>query len=78
MLIRPFTPADYPVVAQVMAKAYSAADGTPLLPITEEDIREEDADLAPPLKWGRWVAEVDGRVVGIFCCGPQWRVRRRS
>ncbi len=63
-LIREFTPDDYSAYATVAAAAYSDAQGQPLLPILEEDIREEDAERDPTFKFGRWVAEVDGQVVG--------------
>lgn len=63
-LIRAFTPADYPGYAAAASAAYSDAQGQPLFPVLEAEIREEDAKRDPSLKFGRWVAEVGGQVVG--------------
>ncbi|MDP9310771.1 MAG: GNAT family N-acetyltransferase [Chloroflexota bacterium] len=63
-LIRPFTPDDYPAFAAVASAAYSDTQGQPLIPILEEEIRAEDAERDPTLRFGRWVAEVAGQVVG--------------
>ncbi len=63
-LIRPFTPDDYPAFAAVESAAYSDTQGQPLIPILEEEIRAEDAERDPTLRFGRWVAEVAGQVVG--------------
>lgn len=62
--IRPFTTDDYAALTAVAVAAYSGPDGKPVVPITEEDHREQDAERDPTFKFARWIAELDGQVVG--------------
>lgn len=62
--IRPFSAADYDAVVAAANSAYADATGQPLLPISIADTREADAERPDHIKFGRWVAEVNGRVVG--------------
>ena len=64
MTIRPFEPTDYPQLARVGDMAYSDADGVPMLPMSAESIAEQDASQVPPCRRGRWVVEIDGRLIG--------------
>jgi mycothiol synthase len=57
--IRPFTPDDYPDICDVMNAVY------PEYPETPEEIRHGDETRDPKLKWARYVAVEDGRIVGI-------------
>lgn len=57
LIIRPFTEADYPAVAEVLNAAW------PEETQTERSLREED-DHAPHIHWGRFVAEMGGQIVG--------------
>lgn len=57
MNIRPFTPDDYPAVADIFNAVY------PDFPRTVEEIRFQDEHRDPKCKAGRFVAERDGRVV---------------
>jgi mycothiol synthase len=62
--IRPFTADDYEALARIGDAAYSDAEGQPLMPHSADDMRADDADRQPHIKAGRWVAEVDGQIVG--------------
>jgi GNAT superfamily N-acetyltransferase len=64
-LIRPFKSDDYEQMAEVSNAAYSDAEGRPLVPVRVEDMRETDDDRPAHIRFGRWVALVDGRVVGV-------------
>ena len=64
MTIRPFEPTDYPQLGRVGDLAYSDADGVPILPMSAESIAEDDASQVPPCRHGRWVVEIDGRLIG--------------
>lgn len=55
--IRPFEEHDYPAIAEVLAAAW------PDEVHTEAGLREHD-DHAPEVKWGRFVAEIEGKIVG--------------
>jgi ribosomal protein S18 acetylase RimI-like enzyme/RimJ/RimL family protein N-acetyltransferase len=57
LVIRPFEDRDYPAIAEVLKAAW------PDEAHSEAALREED-DHAPNIKWGRFVAEVEGQVVG--------------
>jgi len=57
-VIRPFTPSDYPAIAEVLNAAW------PDEAHTEASLREGDMH-APEIKWGRFVAEADGQIVGV-------------
>ncbi len=57
LTIRPFTEADYPAIAEVFNAAW------PDESYSEAGLREDD-DHAPEIKWGRFVAEIDGKIVG--------------
>src|SRR5262249_28262313 len=59
MNIRSFTPEDYPAISAVWSTVY------PEYPETADEIRHSDETRAEPLKWGRFVAESDGRIVGV-------------
>jgi len=58
LVIRPFTIDDYPAIAEVHNAAW------PDEVQTEARLREDD-DHAPEIKWGRFVAEIDHRIVGV-------------
>lgn len=58
LVIRPFTEADYPAIAEVLNAAW------PDEVQTEAGLREDD-DHAPQVKWGRLVAELKGHIVGV-------------
>ncbi|HYG59177.1 MAG TPA: GNAT family N-acetyltransferase [Symbiobacteriaceae bacterium] len=55
--IRPVRPDDYPALAAIADAAF------PGVPHTAEELLEEDAPT-PPILIERWVADLDGRVVG--------------
>lgn len=57
--IRPFTPDDYADMVSVSNAVF------PEYPDTEEDWRHEDEHMDPKCRWGRVVAEVEGRIVGL-------------
>jgi len=57
--IRTFTPNDYEQVVQV----YNAA--SPDYPTTVEEMQHDDRHVAPQCKFQRWVAELNGRIVGV-------------
>jgi ribosomal protein S18 acetylase RimI-like enzyme len=57
-IIRPFAERDYAAIAEVFNAAW------PDQVHTETGLREDD-DHPPKIKWGRFVAEVDGQVVGV-------------
>ncbi len=59
-LIRPFAPEDYPGLVALHNVTY------PTFPTTEEEYREWDAEPG----WNRWVAAIDGRVVGMAHVRP--------
>ena len=63
--IRPFGPDDYDQIAAVSNAAYSDAEGRPVLPVRAEDLRGGDEERPPFIRFGRWVAVADGRVVGV-------------
>lgn len=56
--IRPFVEADYPAVAHILSVCNEES-------FSVEALRWEDNRITPPCKWGRWVAEQDGQVVGF-------------
>lgn len=58
LVIRPFSEADYPAIAEVLNAAW------PDEVQTEAGLREDD-DHAPEVKWGRLVAEIQGHIVGV-------------
>ncbi len=58
LVIRPFEDRDYPAIADVLKAAW------PDEAHSEAGLREHD-DHAPQIKWGRFVAEVEGQVVGV-------------
>jgi mycothiol synthase len=58
LVIRPFEDRDYPALAEVLKTAW------PDEAHSEASLREHD-DHAPQIKWGRFVAEVEGQVVGV-------------
>lgn len=58
LVIRPFEPTDYPAIAEVLNATW------PDEVQTEAGLREDD-DHAPEIKWGRFVAEIDHRIVGV-------------
>lgn len=62
--IRSFSVDEYDALASIGDAAYSDSEGRPLLPRSAHDMRETDTDRQPHIKFGRWVAEVDGQVVG--------------
>jgi mycothiol synthase len=64
-LIRPFGPDDYEQMAAVSNAAYSDAEGRPVLPARAEDMREDDGDRPPFIRFRRWVAVVNDQVVGV-------------
>jgi GNAT superfamily N-acetyltransferase len=57
--IRPFTPDDYPAFVAVSNAVYAE------YPFTAEEQRFNDEHRDPKCKFARWVAERDGRVVGV-------------
>ncbi len=57
-LIRTFTPNDYEQVVSV----YNAA--LPDYPTTVKEMQGEDKHVAPHCKFARWVAELNGKIVG--------------
>lgn len=58
LTIRPFEERDYPAIAEVFNAAWP--DET----VGETSLREDDTTHDPQVKWGRFVAEVDGHIVG--------------
>ncbi|HYF96095.1 MAG TPA: GNAT family N-acetyltransferase [Symbiobacteriaceae bacterium] len=56
--IRPVRPDDYAALAAAANAAF------PGVPHAAEDLRDDDESTKPPQKCFRWVADVDGRVVG--------------
>lgn len=58
LITRPFEERDYAAVAEVFNAAW------PDQVHTETALREDD-DHAPQIKWGRFVAEIDKRIVGV-------------
>lgn len=64
MTIRPFQPSDYQALAVLGDRAYSDAEGVPMLPMSAETIADLDASQIPPCRWGRWVVEEGGRLIG--------------
>src|SRR5947209_2434251 len=59
MRIRPFTPEDYPATVEVNNSVYSE------YPATLAETRFWDEHRPTKCKWQRWVAEIDGVVVGV-------------
>jgi GNAT superfamily N-acetyltransferase len=57
--IRPFTPDDYPAITALSLAVF------PEYPRTEEELRSGDARRDPKCAWSQFVAEEDGRVVGV-------------
>ena len=57
--IRPFKPDDYPAVVAVHNVAM------PGEPTTVERMRDRDEHRHPQVKCGRWIAEREGRIVGV-------------
>lgn len=58
-VIRQFTPADYPALAEIWNASY------PDYPTTPDEQRLEDRDREKRCRRERWVGEVDGRIVGF-------------
>ncbi len=58
LVIRPFEDRDYPAIAEVLKAAW------PDEAHSEAGLREHDHH-APQIRWGRFVAEVEGQVVGV-------------
>ncbi|WP_299431068.1 GNAT family N-acetyltransferase [uncultured Meiothermus sp.] len=58
LVVRPFEERDYAAIAEVFNAAW------PDQAHTETALREDD-DHAPQIKWGRFVAEIDHRIVGV-------------
>ena len=56
--IRPFTPADYEPIAQLVTTVLGHLT-------TAEELRWEDEQRSPKCKYQCWVAEAGGRVVGV-------------
>jgi len=65
VLVRPFTSADYERIAEINNTAYSDAEGKPTFPKSAAQFREADDERPDYVKFARWVAEIDGRVVGV-------------
>jgi mycothiol synthase len=63
--IRPFTAPDYERIAAINNAAYSDAAGNPIFPKTPEQFAEGDSERQAHIRFARWVAEVDGFVVGV-------------
>ncbi len=59
MNIRPFTDADYAALTEINNVTWEDEQ------IAAEAYAEEDEYRDPKCKFDRWVAEVDGRVVGM-------------
>ncbi len=59
MRIRPFGPDDYPAIVELHNALY------PDTPRTVEDTIEADRRRGPQYRFRRWIAEADGRVVGM-------------
>lgn len=57
LLIRSVRPDDYAALAEVGSAAF------PGVPHSADELRDDDIET-PPMKQRRWVAELDGRVVG--------------
>jgi GNAT superfamily N-acetyltransferase len=66
MQIRPFTPADYPVLVDIHNRQGIV---WPEWPHTPEAWAEADRNRNPKCKSRRWIAEVDGQVVGFASYG---------
>lgn len=64
-ILREFTPADYPGIAEVNSAVYTE------YPETAEHVREEDENRDKTQLFARFVAEEDGRIVGT-CGYMQW------
>ena len=64
LTIRPFTAEDYPAVIAAHNAAYLDAAGEPIGEMTVEELRELDDKRPAQCRAARWVAEVDGAVVG--------------
>ncbi len=62
--IRPAAPADYPALVAIQHRALAEPDGTPILPISVDDLARYDREREPHIRLGRWVAEVDGQIAG--------------
>jgi mycothiol synthase len=63
--IRPFTPDDYPAVAEVQTAVY------PDHPQTPAEMRYQDENRDPRITWGRFLAEREGRVIGTAYFGQE-------
>jgi L-amino acid N-acyltransferase YncA len=64
LYIRPWTPADYPALVAAHNAAYLDAAGEPIGKITLDELREMDDTRPAHCGFARWVAELDGAVVG--------------
>ncbi|HET7076117.1 MAG TPA: GNAT family N-acetyltransferase [Chloroflexia bacterium] len=64
LYIRPWTPADYPALVAAHNAAYLDAAGEPIGKITLDELREMDGTRPAHCGFARWVAELDGAVVG--------------
>lgn len=62
--IRPATPADYPALVAIQHRALAAPDGTPILPLSVDDLEQYDREREPHIRLGRWVAAMDGQIAG--------------
>jgi ribosomal protein S18 acetylase RimI-like enzyme len=62
--IRAATPADYPVLVALQHRALAEPDGTPILPLSVDDLEQYDREREPHIRLDRWVAEVDGSIAG--------------
>lgn len=71
--IRPFRADDYPVVTDILNV------GNPDYPMSVEERRYQDEHRDPKHHFGRWVAEADGRVVGVAVHGQSpWMYHPRK
>lgn len=72
LLLRAFTPADYPDLTAI-SNAVS-----PDMPVTVDEVRFQDEHRDQSKHWERWMAEVDGQVVGhAFLGHNQWSFHPR-
>src|SRR5437016_2355762 len=72
--IRAGTPADYEAVAAVCNAAWRDAQGVPVRHFSAAEFQEMDAQRAVHCRCARWVADQDGRIVGM---GEYYQVANR-